>query len=298
MMSLSHPHLSIRKQCHLLGVHRSSLYRVAPDRSSDTQLANEIYTIWLELPFYGYRRIWAQLCREGYKVNHKRVQRLMQQMNLRGISPGPSTSKRVPKAKPWPCLLKGMQIARVNQVWVTDITYLRLPKGFVYLVVLLDLYSRYVVSYRLSVTLDVTFCREMVEEALLYAKPEIFHSDQGSQFTSEAVTSLLTSTGILGSMTGKGRCIDNVYVERLWRSVKYEDMLLRDYASVSEARASIKNYLDFYNNRRLHQHLQYQTPKEVYLQQNENPIEPFIYLERTKPETKNEKLIIENSLSL
>lgn len=277
MMQRCHPKLSVRRQCDLLGVHRSSVYRMAQQDSTDTLLANEIYTLWLELPFYGYRRIHAQRVRDGRKVNHKRVQRLMQQMNLRGMAPGPLTSKGTSKVAAWPCLLKGVEIARVNQVWATDITYLRLPSGFVYLVALIDLYSRYVVSYRLSVTLDVEFCLEMATDAFSHARPEIFHSDQGSQFTSEAMKGLLRTQGMVGSMTGKGRCIDNVYVERLWRSVKYEDMILRDYASVQEARVSVDSYMAFYNNRRLHQHLHYQTPKEVYFQRNEKLIKPFTY---------------------
>lgn len=299
MMQRCDSSLSVRKQCALLGLHRSAVYRRASEPAEDTVLANEIYGLWLESPFYGYRRVHAHLVREGQKVNHKRIQRLMQQMNLKGMAPGPLTSAKGPGVTTWPCLLKGLTIERVNQVWVTDITYLRVPSGFIYLVALMDLYSRLVVSYRVSVTMDVEFCQEMINEAITVGRPEIFHSDQGSQFTSGVVQGLLQARGIRCSMTEKGRCIDNVYVERFWRSLKYEDMMLRSYETVREARLSIKKNIEFYNRRRVHQALEYQTPEEVYTGKNQKKIVPFTYQQRSKrANSNNEMLLANNTLPL
>jgi len=273
------------------------LYYQAHPSQNDTVFANEINVLWLKLPFYGYRRIHAQLVRDGHPINHKRVQRLMQEMGLCGMAPGPKTSLGKAKDPKWPFLLEALSIERIDQVWATDITYLRIPQGFVYLVALIDLYSRYIIAYEVSVTLDAEFCVRMVEEAFSKRTPEIFHSDQGSQFTCSEVTSLLVQEQVKGSMTEKGRCIDNVYIERFWRSFKWEDLYLKDYGSVKEARFCIAQYVEFYNERRVHQHLHYQTPKEVYFQQNQKPVEPFIYKERTKQKPEIEKLTIKDPLS-
>lgn len=286
-MLSTHPALSVRRQCVLLDLTRSSVYYKAHPRSPDTFLANEIHTLWLLCPFYGYRKIHAQLVRDGHLVNSKRVLRLMQEMGLWGMLPGPKTSVSRKKDPKWPNLLKGLCLERVDQVWATDITYLRIPKGFVYLVALIDVYSRYIVAYQVSVTLEAEFCIVMTQRSLLVSKPEIFHSDQGSQFTCEEMGQILAEEQIQGSMTGVGRCMDNIYIERFWESVKYEDFRFKDYGSVQEARACIDEYVRFYNERRLHQHLHYQTPKEVYTQTNKTKVEPFIYQERTKKKEMN-----------
>jgi putative transposase len=219
-------------------------------------------------------------------------------MHLQGMVPGPHTSQGIPHDPKWPCLLNGLRIERINQVWATDLTYLRIPQGFVYLVALIDVYSRYIVSYQVSVTMDAEFCVRMAEEAFLQGSPELFHSDQGSQFTCAQMTCLLLEKKVLGSMTGKGRCIDNIYIERFWRSFKYEDLYLKDYASVKEARASIGKYIQFYNERRLHQHLHYQTPQEVYERRNKKTIEAFVYKQRTQTTVDVGKLSADNHLSL
>ena len=286
-MQASHPTLSLRRQSGLLDLSRSSLYYRAVSKESDTYFANEIHALWLKRPFYGYRKIHAQLLREGYGINHKRVQRLMQQMSLCSMLPGPKTSQPRQQDPKWPNLLLGVRIERVHQVWATDITYVRIPQGFIYLVALIDVYSRYIVAYQVSITLEAEFCVSMTKTALVRGKPDILHSDQGGQFTCDDMKELLLHHEVAGSMTGKGRCSDNVYIERFWESLKYEDQYLKDYASVKEAKASIGEYVLFYNEERLHQHLHYQTPKEVYTKQNKIPIESFVYKERTKKKEVN-----------
>ena len=215
-------------------------------------------------PFYGVRRITAWLRTQGHQVNHKRVSRLMKKMGLEAIYPKRNLSKNNSEYKKYPYLLRNLEIEYPDQVWSTDITYIRLSKGFIYLTAIIDWFSRYVLSWKISITLDTEFCLEAFEEALKISKPEIFNTDQGVQFTSVAFTSRLEKSGIKISMDGRGRALDNVFVERLWRSLKYEWVYLNEYSSVLEAKQSINEYFKFYNEERLHQSLNYQTPKSVY----------------------------------
>ncbi len=208
----------------------------------------------------------AWLRTEGYQVNEKRVRRLLRRMGLEAHYPRPQLSQPNLEHRVYPSLLKDVRLERVNQVWSTDITYIRLSSGFVYLVAMMDWHSRYVLSWELSVSLDVSFCVSALDDALQIARPEIFNSDQGSQFTSEVFTTRLLEQGIRISMDGRGRVFDNIFVERLWRSVKYEEVYLKDYRNVPEARHGLRGYFEFYNTERLHQSLGYKTPKAVYRQ--------------------------------
>ena len=253
------------RQCALLGISRSSVYYQSREVNEyDLDLMALIDRQYLKAPFYGSRRMRASLRRQGHPVNRKRVRRLMRLMGITAIYQRPNTSKPSRGHKIYPYLLRGMTIDRVNQVWATDITYIPMAHGFMYLVAIMDWYSRYVLVWQLSNTLDVDFCIDALEEALAKGTPEIFNTDQGSQFTSEAFTGMLLKRGIQISMDGKGRCLDNVFVERLWRSLKYEEVYLKDYQRVPEARAGIGTYLGFYNDERPHQALGYRTPREVF----------------------------------
>lgn len=226
------------------------------------KLLDEEYT---RHPFYGSRRMKRYLKDCGHVVNRKKVQRLMQTLGLCGMAPGPGTSKPHPQHKIYPYLLRGVEINRPNQVWSTDITYIRLPRGFVYLVAIIDWYSRKVLAWRLSNTMDAGFCVDCLEEAIQsYGMPDIFNSDQGSQFTSETFTGVLIQNGITISMDGRGRALDNIFVERLWRTVKYEDVYLNKYDSVKDLLMGLTQYFLFYNQERYHQSLGYKTPHEVY----------------------------------
>lgn len=226
------------------------------------QLLDEEYT---RHPFYGTRRMTKYLCGSGYAVNRKRVQRLMQKLGLAGMAPGPDTSKAHPQHKIYPYLLRGVEIISPNQVWSTDITYVRLPRGFVYLVAIIDWYSRKVLSWRLSNTMDAGFCVDCLEEAIKdYGVPEIFNTDQGSQFTSDSFTGVLIRNRIKISMDGRGRALDNIFVERLWRTVKYEDVYLKKYEDVQDLLMGLTHYFLFYNEERRHQSLDYKTPDIVY----------------------------------
>ena len=215
-------------------------------------------------PFYGVLKITHWLRTQGYGVNPKRVRRLMREMGLEAIYAKPRLSEPCPGHRIYPYRLRGLEIVRPDQVWGTDITYIRMRYGFVYLVAIMDWFSRYVISWEVSVTLEVSFCVAALDWALQTGCPEIFNTDQGSQFTSEAFTSRLLSTGVLISMDGRGRAIDNVFVERLWRTVKYEEVYLKDYASVPEVTENLRTYFLFYNQERSHQSLGYQTPAAVY----------------------------------
>jgi len=222
-------------------------------------------TQYTATPFYGIRRMTAWLRTQGYPVNHKRVARLMQQMGIEALYTKPQLSQATAGHVIYPYLLRHVKVERVNHVWSTDITYIRLHQGFVYLVAVIDWFSRYVLSWALSVTLDGQFCREALTQALRHGgRPEIFNTDQGAQFTSSDFTNLLTHAGIRISMDGRGRALDNVFVERLWRTVKYEEVYLKDYTTVREARQGLRQYFTFYNHERLHQALGYQTPAAVY----------------------------------
>ena len=258
--------LSVRRQCEILALNRSSLYyeSIGPD-PEELELMRRIDELHLEFPFYGSRRISRELRSQGLVVNRKRVQRLMRIMGLEALAPKPNTSQPAPEHPVYPYLLRKLSIGRPNQVWAADITYVPLAHGFAYLVAIMDWYSRRVLSWRLSNSLDTSFCVEALEDALArFGRPEIFNTDQGSQFTSEAFTQLLLDRGVKISMDGKGRCIDNVFVERLWRSVKYEEVYLNDYDNLVDARAGIRRYFTFYNDRRPHQALGYQTPAGFY----------------------------------
>jgi len=263
-----HPRLSLVRQCALLGISRSSLYYQPTAASAqDLGLMALMDRQYLKTPFYGSRRMTVWLRTQGHQVNRKRVRRLMQMMGLEAIYRRPNTSKPAPGHKVYPYLVRGLEINRVNQVWATDITYIPMAQGFLYLVAIMDWHSRYVLAWRLSNTLDVDFCLEALEEALSKGRPEIFNTDQGSQFTSEAFTGRLLAQGIQVSMDGKGRCMDNVFVERLWRSIKYEEVYLKAYQNGSEARRGIGAYLAFYNKERPHQALGYRTPGQVFQEQ-------------------------------
>ncbi len=225
------------------------------------RLLDEQYT---RAPFYGVRRMTAWLAQQGYGVNRKRVRRLMRRMGLEAIYPKPRLSVPVPGHRIYPYRLRGLKIDRPNQVWGGDITYIRLRQGFIYLVAILDWFSRYVVAWEVSVSLESAFCLTALEWALKTGSPEIFNSDQGAQFTSEVFTQRLEERGITISMDGRGRAMDNIFVERLWRSVKYEEVYLKDYEQVSEAVTNLRNYFLFYNHERVHQALEYQTPAAIY----------------------------------
>lgn len=266
MLVEEHPELSILKQCELLNIHRSGLYyKPVVVCDEDLWLMKEIDRVYTARPFYGSRRIAAQLSREHERSwNRKKIQRLMRIMEIQGVSPKPNTSKPNPHHEIFPYLLRGLSIERPEQVWSTDITYIPMERGFMYLVAIIDWFSRYVLSWELSNTQDTLFCIEALQNALLQGKPEIFNTDQGSQFTSKIFTEHLKAREIRISMDGKGRAIDNVFVERLWRSVKYENVYLNDYSSVRELRSGLKDYFEFYNRERLHQSLDYRTPQEVH----------------------------------
>ena len=258
--------VSMRRQCELLGVNRSSLYYepVEPD-SEELSLMRRMDELHLKHPFFGSRKMTQTLKAEGIHVNRKRVQRLMRLMGLESTAPKPSTSKPAPEHAVYPYLLRNLKVSRVNQVWAADITYIPMAQGFVFLVAIIDWYSRRVLAWRLSNTLETSFCVEALHEALArYGCPEIFNTDQGCQFTSEDFTDVLLEREIKISMDGKGRWLDNIFVERLWRSLKYEEVYLYAYDTVLAARAGIACYFDFFNDERPHEALGYQTPASFY----------------------------------
>jgi putative transposase len=257
--------LSVRRQCELLGLSRSSLYyEPARETGEDLRLMRKIDEQYTACPFYGSRRMTAWLTNQGEEVNRKRVQRLMRVMGLEAVYPKPRLSVAGRGHKVYPYLLRGVKIERPDQVWSTDITYVPMTSGFMYLAAVIDWFSRYVIAWRLSNTLDGSFCLEMLDEALKGGRPEVFNTDQGVQFTAAAFTGRLESAGVAVSMDGRGRALDNVFVERLWRSVKYEDIYLRGYEAVPELYQGLGRYFIFYNNERLHQSLDYRTPAAVY----------------------------------
>jgi putative transposase len=264
-VEVGHPELSVRRQCALLGLNRSSLYYAAAAESADNlRLRRRLDEQYTACPFYGSRRLSAWLAQQGEVVNRKRVQRLLRLMGLEAIYPKPRLSVAGRGHRIYPYLLRDVCVARPDQVWSTDITYVPLPSGFMYLAAVIDWYSRYVLAWRLSNTLDGSFCLEMLDEALGRGRPEVFNTDQGVQFTAEAFTGRLVSAGVAVSMDGRGRCLDNVFVERLWRTVKYEDIYLRGYEAVPELEQGLVRYFRFYNHQRLHQSLAYRTPALVY----------------------------------
>lgn len=260
--------MAVVRQCELASVNRSTVYvrslalEVDDEELVLCRLIDEEYT---RHPFYGSRRMVVYLSRQGISANRKRVQRLMRKMGLTGMAPGPNTSKGHPEHKVYPYLLRGVAVKRPNQVWSTDLTYVRLAGGFAYLVAIIDWYSRKVLSWRLSNSMDAAFCVDCLEDALKqYGLPEVFNSDQGSQFTSAAFTDVLKREGITISMDGRGRALDNIFVERLWRAIKYEDIYLKGYANMYNLTLGLTEYFAFYNQDRPHQSLDYLTPDRVY----------------------------------
>jgi putative transposase len=266
----NHPTLSIERQCELLGLSRSSYYyQPVPESAENLRLMRRIDEQYLMCPCWGSRRMTIWLNDHDEQVNRKRVQRLMRLMGLEAIYPKRRLSTPDRQHKVFPYLLRGMKIERRDQVWSTDITYVPLKHGFMYLAAVIDWYSRYVIAWRLSNTLDGEFCLEMLEEALSQGKPEVFNTDQGVQFTAEAWTSRLERAGVAVSMDGKGRWADNVFVERLWRTVKYEDIYPKGYELVLELQAGLKEFFPFYNEKRYHQSLDYRTPAQVYREERQ-----------------------------
>ena len=265
-MEREHPQLSIRRQCQLLGLNRATLYWQEADESAlNLELMRLIDQEYTKTPFYGYRKMTIQLNQEyGYQINRKRVARLMGVMGLRALYPRPVTSDPTQQSRSYPYLLSGLVINRPNQVWATDITYVPLPKGFMYLVVVMDWFSRFVLAWQLSNSLEVTFCLEALQLALQKGQPDIFNSDQGAQFTADAFTDRLQAAGIRISHDGRGRYWDNIFVERLWRTVKYEDIYLKGYTTAQELRTGLSDYFHFYNHKRFHQSLNNLTPAGVY----------------------------------
>jgi putative transposase len=265
LVETDHAELTIRRQCELLGLSRASLYCTAAQESAENlrlmRLLDQEYTAH---PFYGSRRLTAWLVGQGGEVNRKRVQRLLRVMGLEAIYPKPRLSAAGRGHKVYPYLLRDVAVERPDQVWSADITYVPLASGFMYLAATIDWYSRLVVAWRLSNTLDGSFCLEMLEEALGRGRPEVFNTDRGVQFTAAAWTGRLESAGVAVSRDGRGRCLDNVFVERLWRSVKYEDIYLRGYEGVPQLQRGLGCYFAFYNGERLHQALGYRTPRAVY----------------------------------
>jgi putative transposase len=260
-----HPRISIARQCELVGLPRSSFYDDAHgERAKNLQLMHLLDEQYTRTPFYGIRRMTVWLRQQGYAVNPKRVARLLRTMGLETIYPKPRLSQQHPERRIYPYLLRGVPITRVNQVWSTDITYIRLQAGFVYLVAVIDWFSRYVLSWAVSITMDVDFCLEALEQALGVATPAIFNSDQGAQFTSTDFTRWLETAGVKISMDGRGRALDNVFVERLWRTVKYEEVYLKDYRTPREATQGLAQFFQGYNTERPHQALGYSTPAAVY----------------------------------
>lgn len=264
MIQANH-NIPISTQCSLLGIGRSSYYyQPAGESPKNLQYMRIIDEQYMRTPYYGYRKMAAWMVRQGHLVNEKRIKRLMRIMGLQGAVPGPHTSKPHPQHKVYPYLLRGMGFAQPNLVWSTDFTYIPMPYGYMYLAAVIDWHSRYVLSWELSNTMDYIFCLNALMAALEHGEPVIFNTDQGSQYTSEHFTQPLLDRQILISMDGRGRALDNVFVERLWRSVKYENIYLNDYQSVLELRVGLEAYFDEYNHRRPHQALDYATPEEIH----------------------------------
>lgn len=266
MIEPDHPELSIRRQCQLLGLNRSTLYyQPATESPLNLELMRLIDEQYTKTPFYGWPRMTVHLQRLGYPINHKRVQRLMQLMSLQAVYPQKKRTNGAGKAhKVYPYLLRDLPITHPNQVWSTDSTYVPMPQGFMYLVAVIDWHSRYVLAWQLSNTLDGDFCRQALYQALARGKPAIFNTDQGVQFTADAFTAILETAEVQISMDGRGRAFDNIFVERLWRTVKYEEIYLKEYATVPALLAGLSRYFTFYNEERFHQSLDYRTPAEVY----------------------------------
>lgn len=266
MIEPAHPGLSVARQCELLGLPRASYYhRPQPERAANLRLMRLIDETYLAYPFYGSRQMTRWLRRQGERVNRKRVQRLMREMGLEAIYRKPNLSHPGAGHRVYPYLLRGLNVTRPNQVWATDITYVPVQGGYAYLCAVIDWHSRYVLAWELSNTLDASFCVRAVQRAIaIHGAPEIFNTDQGCQFTSAEFTQPLLALGVKLSMDGKGRALDNVFVERLWRTVKYEEVYLKSYVSLVDAHAQLDRYFRFYNERRPHSSLHDATPAETY----------------------------------
>lgn len=266
LLENNHHKLTLSRQCELLGVSRSTFYYVPRIDPQNEELMRAIDEIYTSRPFYGSRRIHIALNRQGYAIGRRHVSSLMRRMGIQAIYPKPKTSIGNVEHEKYPYLLRDVTIGRPNHVWGTDITYIRMAQGFLYLVAFLDWFSRYVLSFQISNSLESEFCIEALERAFTLGIPEISNSDQGVQYTSKAYTSALKAKSIQISMDGRGRCHDNIFTERLWRSVKYEEVYLKDYRDPSQARQELIQYFHFYNYQRPHQSLGYKTPAEVYFQ--------------------------------
>lgn len=266
MIDPGHSSISIRRQCELVGLNRSSYYmQPAGESAFNLMLMRLMDEQYLKTPFYGYRRMTAWLRRQNYPVNAKRVARLMRKMGIQAISPAPGTTKPAPGHRIYPYLLRGVSITRPNQVWSADITYIPLAQGFMYLTAVIDWFSRYILAWELSNSLDGRFCVAALERALQeYGRPEIFNTDQGVQFTAQAFVSRLQAAGIRISMDGRGRALDNIFIERFWRTIKYEHVYLYDYEDVPALHTGLGSYIFFYNRERPHQSLDYAVPAEAY----------------------------------
>jgi len=257
--------VSVTRKCELLDVARSAVYyEPMPPNNDDVTVMNEIREIYQQRPFYGYRRILIELRKAGFLINHKRLQRLLVGVGIKAIYPGRKTTIKNPEHKVFPYLLRGLKIEQPNHAWQVDITYIKMRHGFLYLVCLIDVFSRKIMGWELSTFLDTASCLEALHKAMKRGKPEIINSDQGCQFTSAAWVDRLTQNNILISMDGKGRWADNVYIERLWRSIKYENVFLHSFDTVEQASSCLSDYINFYNQQRCHQALNYHTPDEVY----------------------------------
>lgn len=268
LVEMQNTHLTTQRQCALIGLARSSFYyEPQPETAQNLELMRLLDEQYTRTPFYGSPRLTQHLRALGHPVGHKRVERLMVQMGLAALQPRKNLSKPGEKARKYPYLLRDFKIVRPGQVWSSDITYIGLKGGFLYLVAVLDWYSRYVLAWELSNSLDSSFCLDTLARALEFGKPEIFNTDQGSQFTSAAWTGLLEQAGIAISMDGRGRCFDNIFTERLWRSVKYEEVYLKDYADGQEVWHGLDRYFTFYNEARFHQALDWRTPAQVHFEE-------------------------------
>lgn len=282
MIEPAHPNIPVYRQCELLGFSKTAYYyKLRGENILNTTLMRLIDEQYTRTPFYGVPKMTAWLKRQGYAVNNKRVRRLMRLLGIEAVYPKPWTSKPAQDYKKYPYLLKDLDINRPDHVWCADITYIRLTQGFVYLAAVMDWFSRYVLSWEVSTTLESEFCLTALNKALRQRKPEIFNTDQGAQFTSSGFTGIIETSGIKISMDGRGRAFDNIFVERFWRTVKYEEVYLKDYETVSQARQELNNYFSFYNTERLHESLGYSTPYEIYFKEQERP--------ESKPRQKQEQ---------
>lgn len=294
MIEKENTEINVKRQCELVGLNRSTFYYEKKSESAYNlllmRLLDEQYT---KTPFYGIRKLTAQLKVQGHAVNKKRVRRLLKLMGLETIYRKPKFKYTDGKEnKVFPYLLEGLEINRPDHVWATDITYIRMPGGWLYLACVMDWFSRYVLSWEISNTMDTIFVIRMLKNALRKSKPEIFNSDQGTQFTSIDFINVLKNNGITISMVGKGRCWDNIFVERLWRSVKYEEVYLKDYSSFIEAKENLEKYFDFYNNERLHQNLGYKTPYEIYYGKTKQNFDASVSLDENRKIEISDKLIL------